>query len=159
MKKSNFIGWKNVFAFEFEQAVKQPAFLIFLVVFCAIALFVQPVMRLVQNRDKQEKPVKIETLYVCDETGFNMSYGEAELGTAFADLKIEMIDGTFADGFADECEEASKDKKEVYTKEVLARVTYSQESGNFHISFIKPNKTDYSKDECERLMSAFADFF
>lgn len=159
MKKSNFTGWQNVFWFEFQQATKRKAFIVLLVFLCAVALFLKPIMRIFQDKDKSVELVEMDTLYICDETGLPIPYETAQLGEEFADLKIQMVNKETADAFAQEIEKAAEDKQKVRARESLADIAFDQEMGCFRITFYKPDNSDYSKGDCEKLMSDFREFF
>lgn len=159
MKKNNFTGWQNVFRFEFQQAIKQKAFLIVLVLCCAVALFAQPVMRIFQDKEDKMQPIEMDTLYICDGTGLPISYETAQLGEEYKNLKIQTVDPETADAFLKEIEKAAGDKQKAREREALANITYDQERGSFRITFYKSDESDYSEDDCEKLMNAFCEFF
>lgn len=156
MKKSNFTGWKNVFHFEFQQATKQKAFLVFLILFCAVALFLKPVMRLIKDNEKVE-PVEINTFYVCDESGLQIAFDKMELGEKYANTKIEVVDQAFVEQYSNDIEAAAEKSEKIHEKDVCADIKYEQEKGIFTITFYKAAKTDYSKKECEGLKDAFVE--
>ena len=55
MKKSDYIGWQEVFRFSLVQGIKQKAYYGFLIFMSVVTILSMPVMSLIQSMDKEEE--------------------------------------------------------------------------------------------------------
>ena len=76
MNKGDFRGFKQVFLFEFMTGIKKTSFKVFLLILCAMAFFVSPILILIGNMhgdkdsgNEKKKKSSIESVYVYDESG------------------------------------------------------------------------------------------
>ena len=89
MKKSDFLGWKEVFAFSFEQGIKEKAFVIFLVIMFLVMLLATPVTTFFKQDEGEVKSSSIRTLQVYDLTGLPIAYEEAKFQDG--DDKVQVV--------------------------------------------------------------------
>lgn len=153
MKKSDYIGWQEVFRFSLVQGMKQKAYYGFLIFMSVVTILSMPVMSLIQSMDKEEEYVsEVTKLTVYDETGLGIAYSEALADVAYADVQIVEDSAQTFEDHVDALEESED------STELLVRVVY-KESGYFDLTFVKAVNADLKESDCETLADAFVAFF
>ena len=133
MKKSDFLGWKEVFAFSFEQGVKEKAFVVFLVIMFLVMLLATPVTTFFKQDDGEVKSSSIRTLQVYDLTGLPIAYAEAKLQDGYDKVQV-VLAGTTLDAYETYVEKLAKEEAE---PALAVKVEYSPEQG-FVLTYVKP---------------------
>ena len=158
MRKSEYIGWKEVFHFTLVQGVRGGAYKGFLIVGCLILLLAQPVVNFFKTMDKEEEAYHCEVteLTVYDEVGLPIDYTQALADEGFKDVKINTAPTMSFDDHMKLLEEKSKDKEGEKSKEVIVHMTY-EEAGYFNLTFVKATSVNYR--ECQKLVDTFKSYF
>ncbi len=153
MRKSDYIGWKDVFRFSLVQGMKQKAYYGFLIVACVVIILSMPVVSLIQSGDKEEICIsEVTKLTVYDETELEIDYSKALEGDAYAGVTIVTEPSQTYDAYVKALEE-SKD-----STELIVKVDF-KESGYFDLTFVKAVNADLSDSDCETLAGDFRLFF
>lgn len=153
MKKSDYIGWQEVFRFSLVQGMKQKAYYGFLIFMSVIVILSMPVMSLIQNMDKDEEYVSaVEKITVYDETGLGIDYSKALPEAAYAGVQIVTNSSQTFDAHVDALEKSEN------SKELIVKATY-KESGYFDLTFVKAVKSDFSNEDSQSVADAFVAFF
>lgn len=153
MRKSDYIGWQEVFRFSLVQGMKQKAYYGFLIVMLVVMIFSQPVASLLQSFDKEEEYTsEVSVLTIYDETGLPIDYAKALEEAAYAGVSIE----TAAAQTFEEHVKALEESEE--STELIVKIAY-EESGYFNLTFVKSANAQLSEDDCNQLADAFVAFF
>ena len=160
MRKSEYIGWKEVFHFTLAQGVKGGAYKGFLIVGCLILLLAQPVVNFFKTMDKEEEAYHCEVteFTVYDEVGLPIDYTQALADEGFKDVKINTAPAMSFDDHMKLLEEKSKDKEGEKSKEVIVHMTY-EEAGYFNLTFVKASNADLKDNDAQKLADAFYSYF
>jgi len=160
MRKSEYIGWKEVFHFTLAQGVKGGAYKGFLIVGCLILLLAQPVVNFFKTMDKEEEAYHCEVteFTVYDEVGLPIDYTQALTDEGFKDVKINTAPAMSFDDHMKLLEEKSKDKEGEKSKEVIVHMTY-EEAGYFNLTFVKASNADLKDSDAQKLADAFYSYF
>lgn len=153
MKKSDFLGWKEVFAFSFEQGVKEKAFVVFLVIMFLVMLLATPVTTFFKQDDGEVKSSSIRTLQVYDLTGLPIAYAEAKLQDGYDKVQV-VLAGTTLDAYETYVEKLAKEEAEAA---LAVKVEYSPEQG-FVLTYVKPAK-GVEEEDAEGLADQFTAYF
>ncbi len=153
MKKSDYIGWKDVFSFTLIQGMKQKAYFGFLIVMCVLLIFSMPVISLINSRDKEEAYTsEVTKLTVYDETGLAIDYAEALQGDSFKGVQIVTDSAQTYDDHVKSLEDNEE------STELVAKIVFD-ERGLFNVTFVKAAGADLSDDDCSKLAGAFVAYF
>lgn len=153
MKKSDYIGWKDVFSFTLIQGMKQKAYFGFLIVMCVILIFLLPIISLISSRDKEEVYTsEVTKLTVYDETGLAIDYTEALPGASFAGVQMVTDSAQTYDAHVKALEGSAE------STELVAKIVFD-ERGLFNITFVKAAGADLSDEDCSKLAGAFVAYF
>ena len=160
MRKSEYIGWKEVFHFTLAQGVKGGAYKGFLIVGCLILLLAQPVVNFFKTMDKEEEAYHCEVteFTVYDEVGLPIDYTKALADEGFKDVKINLAPTMSFDDHVKALEEKSKDKEGEKSKEVIVHMTY-EEAGYFNLTFVKASNADVKDSDAQKLADTFYSYF
>lgn len=153
MKRNEYAGWREVFAFSFQQELKQKSFKILLIVVCVILLASAPVSTWLQQRDQEAvKATEVSCFTIYDETGLGIDYSQAMNGERYDAMQVVAVPG---DGFEAHVKalEESQD-----STELIVHVTY-EEMGYFNLTFVKASSADLKDKDCEALSEDFQEFF
>ncbi len=153
MRKSDFIGWRQVFAFTFSQTVKQKAYGIFLVIFSIIALLYSPVMELVnQYGEQKESKVVISEVVVFDETGLGIDYTNAFTSKKYQNIKVVSNPSKSLVEYKMQMNENPDDT-------MLIKVTFDRDEKRYHALFIQGKNVSLSELAKVEFTDEFCDFF
>lgn len=153
MRRSEYTGWREVFAFSLKQEVKQKSFKILLVLMCLIILAAVPVSTWLQQRDQESAGAsQVSSLTVYDETGLNIDYSQALTGERYAGVQVAAAP---AEGF--EAHVQSLEESQGST-EVIVHISY-EEGGYFNLTFVKAAAADLKNEDCDLLAEDFGEFF
>ncbi|MBR3825973.1 MAG: ABC transporter permease [Lachnospiraceae bacterium] len=160
MRKSEYIGWKEVFHFTLAQGMKGGAYKGFLIVGCLIVLLAQPVVNFFKTMDKEEEAYHCEVteFTVYDEVGLPIDYTKALADEGFKDVKINTAPTMSFDDHMKLLEEKSKDKEGEKSKEVIVHMTY-EEAGYFNLTFVKASNADLKDNDAQKLADTFYSYF
>lgn len=160
MRKSEYIGWKEVFHFTLAQGMKGGAYKGFLIVGCLILLLAQPVVNFFKTMDKEEEAYHCEVteFTVYDEVGLPIDYTQALADEGFKDVKINTAPTMSFDDHMKLLEEKSKDKEGEKSKEVIVHMTY-EEAGYFNLTFVKASNADVKDSDAQKLADTFYSYF
>lgn len=160
MKKSEYIGWQEVFRFSLAQGMKAGAYKSFLIIGCLILLLSQPVIGFMHSRDKEEEVYHCEVteLTVYDEVGLPIDYTQSLDKDGFQDVKINTAPTMSYDEHVKLLEEKSKDKESEKSKEIIVRLVYD-EAGYFNLTFVKASNAALKDKDCQKLADAFYSYF
>lgn len=160
MRKSEYIGWKEVFHFTLVQGMKGGAYKGFLIVGCLILLLAQPVVNFFKTMDKEEEAYHCEVteFTVYDEVGLPIDYTKALADEGFKDVKINLAPTMSFDDHVKALEEMSKDKEGEKSKEVIVHMTY-EEAGYFNLTFVKASNADVKDSDAQKLADTFYSYF
>ena len=153
MKKSDFLGWKEVFAFSFEQGVKEKAFVVFLVIMFLVMLLATPVTTFFKQDDGEVKSSSIRTLQVYDLTGLPIAYAEAKLQDGYEKVQV-VLAGTTLDAYETYVEKLAKEEAEAA---LAVKVEYSPEQ-DFVLTYVKPAE-GVEEEDAEGLADQFTAYF
>lgn len=161
MKKSDYIGWQEVFRFSLMQGLKEKAYYGSLIVFAIILILLQPVISLFQSFGNDEDEayhsgVTVFTIY--DETGLDIDYANALIGEGFEDIAIHTAPSMTFEEHVKLLEESVEDEEAEASTELIAHVTY-EDAGYFNMTFVKASNADLDEDDCEQVADAFVAFF
>lgn len=153
MKKSDYIGWKDVFRFSLVQGVKQKAYCGFLIVMCLILIFSLPVASLMKGSGEDEAYTsKVTKLTIYDETGLSIDYNGALQDDAYAGVQIVTDSAQGYDAHVKSLEESED------STELVAKIVFD-ESGFFNLTFVKAASTALAEDDCNSVAGAFVAYF
>lgn len=159
MKKSDYIGWQEVFRFSLIQGMKQKAYKVFIILVCTVLLFSQPVKAFIDNRDKEEAfKSEVTEFTIYDEVGLPIDYTKSLAGEGFEDVKINTTPSISFEEHVKRLEEESKDKESEKSKEIIVNMIY-EEAGYFNLTFVKASNAALKDNDCEKLMEAFSEYF
>ena len=153
MKKSDYIGWQEVFRFSLVQGMKQKAYYGFLIFVSVVTILSMPVMSLLKSMDKEEDYVsEITKLTVYDETGLGIDYTKALADEAYKDVQIIADAGQTYEVHVEALEESED------STELVVKVAY-QEEGYFDLTFVKAAKSAFTDEDCQKVADSFVAFF
>ncbi len=152
MKKSDYIGWKDVFSFSLVQGMKQKAYFGFLIVICVVLIFWLPVSSLINSKEEEAYTSEVTKLTVYDETGLGIDYSKALQDEAYAGVQIVTDSGQSYDAHV-KALEGSEESTELVVKLVF------DERGLFNVTFVKAAGAALSEEDCDTLAGDFVAFF
>lgn len=159
MKKSDYIGWQEVFGFSLKQGMKAGAYKGFLIIASIVLILSQPVMAFINNRDKDEAyHCEVTDFTIYDETGLAIDYSKSLAGEGFEDVKINTAPTMSYDDHVKFLEEKSKDRESEKSTEVIVRMKY-EEAGYFNLTFVKASNADLENEDCQKLADTFSAYF
>lgn len=151
MKKSDFSGWKDVFAFSMEQGMKEKSFRIFLVIMFLVMLLASPVMTFFEGDDQPS--TSIEKVLVFDETGFGIDYKDCLADDdIYKNVTVSVKDAAEYDSALKALEQEEK------SATVLVKVAFNPEMG-FDLTMVKTADSAFDNDEADAFENTFVDFF
>lgn len=154
MKKSDFTGWREVFAFTFQQSVKQKSYVIFIVVFAVIALLYSPVMTLFQQYQQiKEKKFAVEELVIFDESGLDIDYSDMFEDKKYKKVNIVANPTEDYETWKKQLEEGKNDVA------MLVKIDYEEEKNTFHFLFVQGKNLSISELDKQTFADAFCEFF
>lgn len=162
MKKSDYIGWQEVFRFSLIQGMKEKAYYGSLIIFSIILLLAQPAISLFHTFGDEEEAYHSEVtdFTIYDETGLPIDYSQSLVGAAFDDVTIHTAATQTFDEHVkllEGGEEADNAEQERST-ELIVRVAY-EAAGYFNLTFVKASDAALEDDDCEQVADAFVAFF
>jgi len=155
MKKSDFAGWREVFAFSFEQGIKVKSFVIFVVVMFLIMLLYTPVTTLLSGDTKDSDTAyqsTIDHITVIDLTGLPIQYEDFLSLDGYQTVKLTTIQ-------EDTFEAAMEGMKESEANDICVRIAFQPAEAVFDITMVKTAKGSYSEEELNQFTSDFLTFF
>lgn len=153
MNKNDFIGWKEVFFFTFQQTVKQKAYVIFLVIFSVIALFYSTGSTLLkQALERKEIRSEIGQIVIFDETGLDIEYTGVFTSKKYQNIPVMKESSK-------PVMEYEKQMKEQADKTMLIRITFDAEKEKYQILFTLGTKINMSEIAKEEFSEEFCDYF
>lgn len=152
MKKSDYIGWKDVFSFSLVQGMKQKAYFGFLIVICVVLIFWLPVSSLINSKEEEAYTSEVTKLTVYDETGLGIDYSKALQDEAYAGVQIITDSSQSYDAHV----KALEDSEE--STELVAKLVFD-ERGLFNVTFVKAAGAAVSEEDCDTLAGAFVAYF
>lgn len=152
MKKSDYIGWKDVFSFSLVQGMKQKAYFGFLIVICVVLIFWLPVSSLINSKEEEAYTSEVTKLTVYDETGLGIDYSKALQDEAYAGVQIITDSSQSYDAHV----KALEDSEE--STELVAKLVFD-ERGLFNVTFVKAAGAAVSEEDCDTLAGDFVAFF
>lgn len=159
MKKSDYIGWQEVFCFSLTQGMKDKAYKGFLIIASIVLILSQPVMAFINSRDKEEAyHCEVTDFTIYDETGLAIDYSKSLAEEGFEDVKINVAPVMSFDDHVKLLEEKSKDKESKKSTEVIVHMEY-EEAGYFNLTFVKASNAALKNEDSQKLADAFSAFF
>lgn len=155
MKKSDYIGWKDVFSFSLVQGMKQKAYFGFLIVVCVVLIFWLPVSSLINSKEEEAYTSEVTKLTVYDETGLGIDYSKALQEEAYAGVKVVTDSALTYDNHVKALEDSEEAEE---STELVARIVFD-EMGIFNITFVKAAGADLSDEDCDTLAGDFVAYF
>ena len=155
MKKSDYIGWKDVFSFSLAQGMKQKAYFGFLIVVCVVLIFWLPVSSLINSKEEEAYTSKVTKLTIYDETGLGVDYKEALQGVAYAGVKVETDSALTYDEHVKTLEDSENAKE---STELVVKIVFN-EMGLFNVTFVKAAGAALSDEDCNTLAGDFVAYF
>lgn len=153
MKKSDYLGWQDVFRFSFMQSFKQKAYVGFLIFMSVVTCASMPVLSLINSSKEEEVYVsEVETLTVYDETGLGIDYSDALMGEAFDGITLVTEPTVSYDEYVKSLE-TSED-----SKDLVVRITFN-EAGVFTLTFVKASGADLKDMDVESVSGTFHAYF
>ncbi len=153
MKKSDYIGWKDVFRFSLEQGIKQKAYYGFLIVICLIIIFSMPISSMIKGNGEDEVYTsKVTKLTIYDETGLMINYADALQEDAYAGVQIVTDSAQSYDAHVKSLEESED------STELVAKIAFD-EMGLFNLTFVKAASSALTEEDCNSLAGAFVAYF
>lgn len=153
MNKRDFAGWKEVFKFSFFQGVKSKSYIGVLLVLSLLVLCIVPIFGWIQNKDNEVlDSTSIESLYVYDNSGFDIDYSKFAEDSRYSTVKIDKSSPV---SFEDRKNEL-KDKDTV--NDVLVEIEYDIYSG-FSMTFVKAAGAEMESNDYDTFTDDFAAFF
>lgn len=144
-------GWKQVYRFTFLQTLKSRPIRIMTAVLCIAALLSMLVMQLVSSVAGKESEVRIETVWIVDESGL----GEADYSTiSLENEKYSKVSFLRSDKSA---EEITEELKASDKGNILLHIT--EGNGVYNLHFIKSARSAVTDTEVNDLSVQFADSF
>lgn len=160
MKKSEYIGWQEVFRFTLIQGMKASTYKSFLIIMAVILILSQPVIAFFNNRDKEEEAYHCEVteFTIYDEVGLPIDYTKALSDEGFEDVKINVTPTMSFDDHVKLLEEKSKDKEGEKSKELIVHMVY-EEAGYFNLTFVKASNAAIKDEDSQKLVDTFKTYF
>lgn len=153
MKRSEYAGWREVFAFSLRQEIKQKSFKGLLIVVCVVILAYMPVSAWLQQRDRdQEKDTEVSCFTVYDDTGLGIDYSHAMEGERYRGMQVAQAPGEGFEAHVKALEESEN------STELIVHVSY-EEMGYFNLTFVKAATAALKDKDCDRLTEDFESFF
>ncbi len=160
MKKSDYIGWQEVFYFSLTQGIKEKAYYGFLILVSIVLILSMPVMSLISTFEKDEEAYMTEVtdFTIYDETGLPIDYSQSLVGVAFKNMTIHTAPTQTFDEHVKHLEENAKNEDAEKSTELIVHITY-EDAGYFNLTFVKASNAAFSEDDCEMLTDMFREFF
>ncbi|MBQ9142602.1 MAG: ABC transporter permease [Lachnospiraceae bacterium] len=160
MKKSDYIGWQEVFRFSLTQGLKEKAYYGSLIFFAIVLILSQPVISLIQSFGGEEEAYHSEVtdFTIYDETGLEIDYAQALVGEGFEDIVIHTDSSMTFEEHVKLLEDSVEDEEAEPSTELIVQVKY-EDAGYFNMSFVKASNADLSEDDCEQVADTFYAFF
>lgn len=153
MKRNEYAGWREVFAFSFQQELKQKSFKIMLIVMCVIIVAATPVSTWLKYRDQEQtKATEVSCFTIYDETGLGIDYSQAMSGERYNAMQVAAAPGDTFEAHVQALEESQD------STELIVRVTY-EEMGYFNLTFVRAASADLKDKDCDELCEDFREFF
>ena len=160
MKKSDYIGWQEVFRFSLVQGIKEKAYYGFLIFISVVLIFSMPVVNLIGmlGDDEEAYYSEVTDFTVYDDTGLVIDYSQALQEEAFGNVKLHTDSAVTFEEHVDALEEQAKDEEGERSTEIIVHVTY-EEAGYFNLTFVKASNADLEDEDCQKVADAFEAFF
>ena len=159
MNKGDFRGFKQVFLFEFMTGIKKTSFKVFLLILCAMAFFVSPILILIGNmhgdkdsgNGKKEKS-SIESVYVYDETDLLIDYDLLRKKALYKEVSfIKDNKMSYEDASA-------KLKEDSNHNNLVIKTEYDKKNG-FDVTIVTSKKSDIKDSELTKFQKDYSDFY
>lgn len=148
MKRQDYTGWKDVFAFSFVQGIKDKSFRVVLIIFGLLILLGLPISTAISNnKETKLENCEVEKVYVYDESNLGFDFSKLLSGNRYEKVQIVTTPDKAFDATVKEMEDAE------HCNYVLLKVSYAPESAQFQLQMVKAAKTDVSKDDFSALGS------
>lgn len=152
MKKSDYIGWKDVFSFSLVQGMKQKAYYGFLIVMCVLLIFSLPVISLISSKEEEAYTSEVTKLTVYDETGLAINFTEALQDDAYTGVQIVTDSAQTYEAHVKALEESEE------STELVVKIVFD-EMGLFNLTFVKAAGADLKDEDCNTLAGDFVAYF
>ena len=159
MNKNEFMGFKQVFLFEFMTGITKPAFKIFLGIVCAIAFLAMPIITIVGNikgsedsSDSASQKSDIETVYIYNETDLSLDFEAMKDSEKYSDVSFITDSGMSYD----EAVEALKEEKD--HKNLVLKIEYDEKEG-FDITMLHSEKSGLKDNSLSSFNEDYQEFF
>ncbi len=160
MKKSDYIGWQEVFRFSLIQGLKEKAYYGSLIFFSIILILSLPVASLIGKLGEDEEVYQSEVTQftVYDETGLGIDYSKSLEDAAFSSVQINVTPAQTFEEHVEALEKQAEDEEAERSTELIVQVSYDP-AGLFHLTFVKASNAALQEEDCEKLSDAFQSFF
>lgn len=153
MRRNEYAGWREVFAFSFQQEIKQKSYKGLLIVVCLVILASAPFLTWLQQRDQdQVKDTEVSCFTIYDETGLGIDYSQAMSGERYGAMQVVSAPGGTFEAHVKALEESQD------STELIVHVVY-EEMGYFNLTFVKASGAKLKDKDCDRLCGDFREFF
>ena len=159
MNKSDFVGFKQVFLFEFMTGIKKKGFLSFLAVLCVMGFVTMPAMVIVGNirgndgaKDGDKPKSAIESVYVYDETDLLISFENLKKNETYSEISFVTDESVTYD------EAVAKLQENSDSKDLIIRTRYDSEEG-FDVTIVHANKSGIKNKELDNFEEEFKEFY
>lgn len=158
MNKNDFMGFKQVFLFEFMTGIQKPAFKFFLVVVCVIAFFGTPLMVIIGNsrggNSDEEGFTKsvIESAYVYDETGLSIDYSGLNKSDKYTDVSF-ITDNAMS--YDDAIENL---KQNPGRNDIVIKNEYDS-NDRFYVTIVHSGKSSVKSSDLKSFEEDYTEFF
>ena len=156
MKSSELRGTGEVFRFTLIQTIKSKAFIVSVIMLLVTAMLSSPIMQVIKGGAAGTKKVEashIENAYICNElpflpTGYELT-SDIKNHEAFANIKFELVDGTFEE-LSKKLEDEGKESKNVIVHPKVG-------AKGITVEIVRVGGGVVTNDECNELAQLLCD--
>ncbi len=159
MNKREFMGFKQVFLFEFMTGITKPAFTAFLGTVCAIAFLGLPIMTIIGNiksaddkSDSAPQKSDIESVYIYNETDLSLDYSAMNDSEEYSDVAF-ITDSEMS---YDDAIESLKENKD--HKNLVIKTEYDAKEG-FDVTILHSGKAGIKDNSLDSFEEDYLEFF
>ena len=158
MNKGEFGGFKQVFMFEFMTGIQKTGFKVFIAIMCALAFLTMPVIILIgkingnDNADSDGALSVIEEVYVYDETGLSVDYGQLGCKDKYSEVSF-ITDSNIP--YSDAVDDLQKENGH---NNLVIRTEYDSKEG-FDVTIVHSTKSDISDRDLVKFEKDYEDFY
>ena len=148
MKNNKAGGTGAVFRYTVQQHYKTTSVRVLLLVLFVLAVASLPLLRMVMDKDSEVSSSDITTVYLFNDTGFEITADDIRSDERYAEVEVKACDGD---------KDAMRETLHNETKAVAAFITADDSGMGFNIQGYYGEGSDISENDCETLNHVLQD--